>query len=116
MANLLCHSTEPTSFSPLSLKATTDGVVFPPSEFGITFGSPPSTMATHELVVVNSYTQYNYGKNHTDGVSKPLDYEALTMCMRKINHTFKGKRIGLPQIGAGLAGGDGSAGRDSARN
>ena len=62
--------------------------------------------ATHELFVVNSYTQYNYGKNHTDGVSKPLDYEALTMCMRKINHTFKGKRIGLPQIGAGLAGGD----------
>ena len=62
--------------------------------------------ATHQLVVVNSYTQYNYGKNHTDGVSKPLDYVALTMCMRKINHTFKGKHIGLPQIGAGLAGGD----------
>lgn len=61
---------------------------------------------TQELFVVNSYTQYHYGRNHTDGVSKPLDYEALTMCMRKINHTFKGKRIGLPQIGAGLAGGD----------
>jgi O-acetyl-ADP-ribose deacetylase (regulator of RNase III) len=26
--------------------------------------------------------------------------------MRKINHTFKGKHIGLPKIGAGLAGGD----------
>lgn len=62
--------------------------------------------ATHKLSVVNSYTQYKYGKNHTDGVSKPLDYEALTMCLRKINHTFKGQRIGLPQIGAGLAGGD----------
>lgn len=59
-----------------------------------------------ELVVVNSYTQFRYGKNHTDGVSKPLDYEALTLCMRKINHTFKGKHIGLPKIGAGLAGGD----------
>jgi O-acetyl-ADP-ribose deacetylase (regulator of RNase III) len=59
-----------------------------------------------ELTVVNSYTQYKYGKNHTDGVSKPLDYEALTLCMRKINNTFKGKHIGLPQIGAGLAGGD----------
>jgi O-acetyl-ADP-ribose deacetylase (regulator of RNase III) len=58
------------------------------------------------LSVVNSYTQFKYGKNHTDGVSKPLDYEALTLCMRKINHTFKGKHIGLPKIGAGLAGGD----------
>ena len=26
--------------------------------------------------------------------------------MRKMNHVFKGKHIGLPQIGAGLAGGD----------
>ena len=59
-----------------------------------------------ELVVVNSYTQFRYGKNHADGDSKPLDYEALTMCMRKINNEFKGKHIGLPKIGVGLAGGD----------
>lgn len=59
------------------------------------------------LAVINAYTQYHYGKNHSDGVEKPLDYEALTLCMRKINHTFKGKHIGLPGlIGAGLAGGD----------
>ena len=60
----------------------------------------------HELAVVNSYTQYHYGRNHKDGVSAPIDYEALTLCMRKINHVFKGKTIGLPKIGAGLAGGD----------
>ena len=58
------------------------------------------------ITVVNSYTQFNYGKNHIDGTSKPLDYEALTLCMRKINYVFKGKHIGLPKIGAGLAGGD----------
>jgi len=59
------------------------------------------------LIVVNSYTQFYYGKNHTDGVEKPVDYEAITMCMRKINHIFKGKHIGLPYvIGCGLAGGD----------
>ena len=58
-----------------------------------------------QIAVVNSYTQYHYGKNHTDGVSRPLDYEALTLCMRKINHKFKGRHIGLPKIGAGLAGG-----------
>lgn len=59
-----------------------------------------------ELTVCNLYTQYSYGRNHRDGVSKPLDYEALTVCMRKMNLLFKGKHIGLPMIGAGLAGGD----------
>lgn len=58
-----------------------------------------------KLIVVNAYTQFMYGVNHTDGVSKPLDYEALTLCLRKINHIFKGKHIGLPLIGCHLAGG-----------
>lgn len=59
-----------------------------------------------ELTVVNAYTQFNYGRNHADGDLKPLDYEALTLCMRKLNVEFAGKHIGLPKIGAGLAGGD----------
>lgn len=59
----------------------------------------------HSLAVVNSYTQYHYGRNHLDGVDKPVDYEAIRLCMRKINHIFKGKTIGVPKIGAGLAGG-----------
>lgn len=63
-------------------------------------------MTGKKLHIVNAYTQYNYGKNHKDGDEKPLDYEALTLCMRKINHQFKGKHIGLPKIGCGLAGGD----------
>ena len=58
------------------------------------------------IYIVNSYTQYYYGKNHSDGVEKPLDYEALTLCLRKINTIFTGKHIGLPKIGCGLAGGD----------
>jgi len=57
------------------------------------------------LYVVNSYTQYNYGRNHADGDQIPLDYDALRLCLRKINHQFKGKHIGLPLIGCGLAGG-----------
>ena len=61
---------------------------------------------TPDLYVVNAYTQFNYGSNHADGDTKPVDYEAITLCMRKINHTFKGQHIGLPKIGAGLAGGD----------
>lgn len=54
-----------------------------------------------EVWVVNAYTQYNWA---TETV--PIDYEALTLCMRKMNFIFKGKHIGLPKIGAGLAGGD----------
>lgn len=50
-----------------------------------------------DLAVVNAYTQYHPGPN--------LDYEALILCLRKINHEFKGKHIGLPQIGCGIAGG-----------
>ncbi len=59
-----------------------------------------------DLTIVNAYTQYGFGRNHSNGTQIPLDYEALTLCMRKINHVFKGQHIGLPQIGCGLAGGD----------
>jgi len=55
-----------------------------------------------DLTVVNSYTQNYPGMRN----GTPIDYEALTLCMRKINHTFKAKHIGLPQIGSGLAGGN----------
>ena len=51
--------------------------------------------------IYNCYSQYTW-----DSSAKPLDYEALTLCLRKINHSNKGKNIGVPLIGAGLAGGD----------
>src|SRR3954464_10716144 len=44
-------ATVPTSRSPLCAKATTDGVVRPPSAFSMTVGSPPSRTAMHEFVV-----------------------------------------------------------------
>src|ERR1700722_13932892 len=44
----------PTSRSPSSWMATTEGVVRAPSAFSITFGCLPSMMATHELVVPRS--------------------------------------------------------------
>ena len=58
------------------------------------------------LTVINSYSQYKYGRNHADGVETPIDYEALALALRKINKNYRGKSIGLPWIGAGLAGGD----------
>jgi len=52
------------------------------------------------FIVVNAYTQDNWrGKNN-------FDYNAIREAMRKINKKFKGKSIGVPKIGAGLAGGN----------
>lgn len=50
--------------------------------------------------VVNAYTQYNW-----DTKTKPFDYDAFRLCMRKLNHEFKGNHIGMPKIGSHLAGG-----------
>src|SRR6266850_8007110 len=47
-------ATWPTSRSPSFVNATTDGVVRPPSELGITVGESPSRTATTELVVPRS--------------------------------------------------------------
>jgi hypothetical protein len=44
----------PTSTSPSSVYATTDGVVRVPSAFSMTFGLPPSMIATQEFVVPRS--------------------------------------------------------------
>jgi len=52
------------------------------------------------FIVVNAYTQFNYG------YGKMADYDAIEQCMKWIKDSFKGKRFGLPLIGAGLAGGD----------
>lgn len=65
------------------------GYTLPKADFIITF------------TVVNAYTQYSPGIH-----LKPFDYEAMALCMRKMNHIFKGQHIGMPMIGAGLAGGD----------
>lgn len=51
------------------------------------------------LFVVNLYTQYEGGPN--------LDYSALELSLRKMTLIFnKNLKIGLPQIGCGIAGGD----------
>ena len=50
------------------------------------------------FLVLNFYSQYEPGKN--------LDVEALTLCLRKTNMMYPDLHIGLPYIGAGIAGGD----------
>jgi O-acetyl-ADP-ribose deacetylase (regulator of RNase III) len=58
------------------------------------------------LILVNAYTQYGFGANHPGGTKTPVDYDAIVLAFKKMNHLFKGKRIGLPKIGCGLAGGE----------
>lgn len=54
-----------------------------------------------KLVIVNAYTQFDWR-----GSGTKVDYEAVRSCMGWIKDNFPGLRIGLPKIGAGLAGGD----------
>lgn len=53
------------------------------------------------VTIVNAYTQYAYGKNKVHA-----DYNAIRSCMKEIKKYFSGRKIGMPLIGAGLAGGD----------
>lgn len=60
-----------------------------------------SSVEVHRGIVVNAYTQFHYCGN------EPLfDYDAFRSCLKIIKEQFPGRRIGLPKIGAGLAGGD----------
>ncbi|MCP4450319.1 MAG: phosphatase [Planctomycetes bacterium] len=52
------------------------------------------------VTVVNAYTQYDYA-----GPGVLVNYEALTQCLKWVARTYPHQRIGLPKIGAGLAGG-----------
>lgn len=52
------------------------------------------------LTIINAYTQYDYSRE------KPFDPIAFRRCMQAINSQFKGRHIGMPLIGAGLAGGN----------
>lgn len=52
------------------------------------------------VTIVNAYTQYHY-----KGEGVLAEYGAIRGCMKEIKKEFSGKKIGLPMIGSGLAGG-----------
>jgi O-acetyl-ADP-ribose deacetylase (regulator of RNase III) len=76
----------------------------------VTVREPRNVNLLKKLYVVNAYTQYAprgvVWATDADSNVPALDYEALALCLRKINHIFAGQHVGLPKIGAGLAGGD----------
>lgn len=55
-----------------------------------------------QLTVVNAYTQFHPSM----GAGVDVDYEAVARAVAWLKAQYAGRRIGLPQIGAGLAGGD----------
>jgi O-acetyl-ADP-ribose deacetylase (regulator of RNase III) len=57
---------------------------------------------TVEFDVVNAYTQYNMSQG-TD----VFEYTAFELILQKLIYVYGTKRIGLPYIGMGLAGGNG---------
>lgn len=71
---------------------------------GFTYGYEKSKDGK-ELFIFNIYSQFTY-----DASIKPLDYEALALGLRKMSYKLRSdypelKKIGLPLIGFGLAGG-----------
>lgn len=61
----------------------------------------PGIANTRQLFVINAYTQFDY-----KGAGVKVDYSAIEQVFRRINLDFKGSHIGIPLIGAGLAGGN----------
>lgn len=63
-------------------------------------------LGTYTFAVIGGLTLLNiYGQDRF-GRGKHADYGAIRSCLKKIKEDFGDKRIGLPKIGAGLAGGD----------
>jgi len=51
--------------------------------------------------VVNAYTQFYPGKEDPEEL-----YKNIYDCFKQIIYLYQGKKIGIPRIGCGLAGGD----------
>src|SRR5476649_1082673 len=53
-------------------------------------------------IIVNLYGQYDYTGRRRNEMD--LDYKALKSALEQMKTKFSGKTIGLPKLGAGLAG------------
>ena len=60
-----------------------------------------TTAFTGKFLIVNAYTQYGMSKSED-----MFEYAAFELICQKLVHSYGDKRIGLPYIGMGLAGGD----------
>ena len=58
------------------------------------------------LKIINAYTQHNWSRKTSTNYAPPVDYEAIQQVMESLKIRETGKEIGIPLIGAGLAGGN----------
>lgn len=72
--------------------------------FSASLGDISFTEDYEECIVVNAYTQVYPGKSKYNNDTETKRYDAIRESMKKINERYADKHIGLPLIGAGLAG------------
>ena len=56
----------------------------------------------HNFIVVNAYTQFDYGRDGKDR----FEYTAFDLILQKLAFRWGHSKLGFPMIGCGLAGGD----------
>jgi len=54
----------------------------------------------NQFTIINAYTQYNMSTGED-----VFEYSAFALILQKLEHAYGDKKIGLPYIGMGLAGG-----------
>lgn len=62
-------------------------------------------IASNGLEVINAYLQYDFAKVAGKG-GRFVEYTAIREVFTKMNELYAGKRMAIPKIGAGLAGGN----------
>ena len=60
------------------------------------------TYVYYKPIVVNAYTQFDYGR---DGADR-FEYDAFDLILQKLKFQFPKLKYGFPAIGCGLAGGN----------
>lgn len=58
-----------------------------------------------KFVIINAYTQYDTARKG-DANTDLFEYAAFSTILRKVAHSYKDSKIGIPYIGMGLAGGN----------
>ena len=66
-----------------------------------TYSSATINIDEHYLVVVNAYTQYDFGTSEMKA-----NYHSIKEVFERIAKDYNGLKIGYPKIGCGLAGGE----------
>ena len=67
----------------------------------MTFGVSNKRPLEKRFTILNCYTQYNMSTGQD-----VFEYTAFQLILEKLLHTYGDKRMGMPYIGMGLAGGD----------